>query len=163
MLKIGDKVRLKDEPAYGIVTTIIGQRATVDIEGGFDEDFLISKLIKVEELDYDIKATEEKHQEVYVEIRQEKTNEIDLHIENLFVHWKKIPKEEYLYRQINALKEELYHARKNKLDKLIVIHGKGTGVLKNAVIDILDLERNLSYRHMTKDKYKNAAIEIYFN
>lgn len=163
MLKIGDKVRLKDEPAYGIVTAIIGQRATVDIEGGFDEDFLISKLIKVEELDYDIKATEEKHQEVYVEIRQEKTNEIDLHIENLFVHWKKIPKEEYLHRQINALKEELYHARKNKLDKLIVIHGKGTGVLKNAVINILDLERNLSYQHMTKDKYKNAAIEIYFN
>jgi hypothetical protein len=163
MLKKGDKVRLLDEPAEGIISAIIGQRATVDIEGGFEEDILISKLIKVELIDYDTKSREEKHLDTYVEIRAEKTTEIDLHIENLFVHWQKIPKEEFLHRQINAFKEELYHARKNKLDKLIVIHGKGTGVLKNAIIDILDLERNLSYINMNKDKYKDAAIEIYFN
>jgi ABC-type sugar transport system ATPase subunit len=163
MIKIGDIVRLIDEPAQGIVTAFKGQRAIVDIEGGFEEEFLISKLIKIELLNYEMEMNEEKHQDSYVEIRPEKTTEIDLHIESLFVHWKKIPSEEYLHRQINAMKEELYLARKNKLDKLIVIHGKGKGILKNAIIDILNSERNLSYQAMTKDKYKDAAIEIYFN
>lgn len=163
MLKIGDKVSLVDEPAQGIITAINGQRVSVDIDGGFNEDIAISKLIKVNEINYDMEDLEDKHQDTYVEIRQEKLNEIDLHIENLFIHWQKIPKNEYLHKQINAMKEELYLARKNKLDKLIVIHGKGKGILKNAIIDILDAERNLSYRAMTHDKYKDAAIEIYFN
>jgi Smr domain len=163
MLKIGDKVLLVDEPAQGVITAITGQRAKVDIVGGFEEEILISKLIKVNEIDYEMNELEDKHNDTYVEIRAEKLNEIDLHIENLFVHWQKIPKEDYLHRQLNAFKVELYHARKNKLDKLIVIHGKGKGILKNAVIDILNEQQKLSYQSMTKDKYKDAAIEIYFN
>lgn len=162
MYKIGDKIRLLDEPEKGVIISINGQRATIELENGFTEEILTSKLIKVKEVDYALDVLEDKHQETHIEIRPELTQEIDLHIENLFVEWKKIPKDDILHRQINAFKEELYLAHKNKLDKLIVIHGKGKGILKQAVIEILNTQQKISYQNMTLGKYKDAAIEIYF-
>lgn len=160
-LKRGDKVQRIDESHTGIIIDLVGHRAMVEMEDGFVEEILISQLVKVEQIKYEIDESMDKNLSTYVEIRKEKVLEIDLHIENLFIHWKKLPKEKILEKQLGAFKEEMYLAQREGYDKLIVIHGKGKGILKDAVIDALGSFRSKSYQSMDYGKYKGAAIEIF--
>ena len=81
---------------------------------------------------------------------------------NLFVHWKQIPKEKILERQLTAFKEEYQNCLKEKVDELIVIHGKVSGILRENLIQFLKETKKTRYEEMTNGKYKQAAIKIYF-
>lgn len=62
-----------------------------------------------------------------------KTNEIDLHIEKLASHLVNEANHVILTYQIKAFEEFLTHAVANKKYSILVIHGKGEGVLRNEI------------------------------
>jgi hypothetical protein len=163
--KPGDKVRWVDQPWSGIVQEISGARAHVLLGDGFTEWVQINKLIRDGELDisFDEAHTLEKNKEQHLELRPIKSEEIDLHIENLFVHWRSIPASTILERQIQAFNEEFQTCLHKKIDELIVIHGKGSGVLKRNIKEILSSRTNISIEEMNHGKYKQAAIKIFFH
>lgn len=159
---IGDRVKWINQPWRGTILEIQGQRARVLLNDGFEEWEQISKLTSENEIiDLD-KIHDSKNEITHIESRPLKISEIDLHIENLFVHWKKIPKEKILEMQIQAFQEE-FHASYRNSDELIVIHGKGSGILKENILRILQGQKQISYEAMQDGKYKHAAIKICFH
>ena len=163
--KLGDKVRWVDQPWSGIVKEITGSRAHVLLYDGFTEWVQINKLTRDDDLEisFDEAPKLEKNKEQHIELRQIRSEEIDLHIENLFVHWKSIPTSTILERQIQAFNEEFQACLRKKIDELIVIHGKGSGVLKRNIHEILSSRSNISIEKMNHGKYKQAAIKIFFH
>ena len=159
ILKVGQKVSIVDQAERGVITDISGQRALVMREDGFDEWYPMFKLVGQNEINIE-EPSEDKHQDSYVEVRQERVHEVDLHIDNLKIDWKSIPKDKILSFQISSLYDEIQYARKNKYDVLIIIHGKGTGVLKQAVLDVLYQKGLHEYSTMTEGNYKDAALRI---
>ncbi len=157
--KVGDQVSLLDDALNGTVSEIEGQRAFVKLDDGFEEWVSFHKLVHKKKLQLDIDPLHEKHSESHIEIRAERVYEIDLHIEHLVIDWKKIPTDKILDRQITSFTEELKDAIQNKYDKLIVIHGKGKGILKTELINILQ-SKGLNFSEMGYGKYKGAALKI---
>jgi dsDNA-specific endonuclease/ATPase MutS2 len=159
VLRLGQKVSIVDQAERGIIIEINGHRALVMHEDGFDEWYPMFKLVGQSEISIE-EPSEDKHQDSYVEVRQERVHEVDLHIDNLKIDWKSIPKDKILSFQISSLYDEIQYARKNKYDVLIIIHGKGTGVLKQAVLDVLYQKGLHEYSTMTEGKYKDAALRV---
>ena len=163
-IKVGVRVKWVDKPWTGDVIEMNGSRALVLLDDGFEEWEQMSKLLleaESEEIN-SIEIFDSKNEIQHIEVRPIKSNEIDLHIENLFVHWKQIPKEKILERQLTAFKEEYQNCLKEKVDELIVIHGKGSGILRENLIQFLKETKKTRYEEMTNGKYKQAAIKIYF-
>jgi len=163
-INIGDRVQWIDQPWSGLVQDICGARASILVDDGFLESALLSHLILLEERDFSLDDVyfQEKNQPKHVAIRPLRTEELDLHIENLFLHWRTIPVEQILERQLQAFKEEFQSCPRQKIDELIVIHGKGSGILKRNLQEILNGYSHISYEEMKYGKYRQAAIKIYF-
>jgi hypothetical protein len=160
---IGNRVKWTNQPWKGIVKEVQGQRALITLEDGFDEWELLSKLVPDDQnLDL-IDIHDSKNELRYIEVRPIKQSEIDLHIENLFIEWKTIPKEKILERQLQAFKEEFQKCLKNATDELIVIHGKGSGILKEHIVSQLKAYMHKSFEDMHEGRYKQSAIKIYFD
>ena len=164
-IKLGDRVHWVDQPWSGIVQEISGARAYVLLDDGFTEWAPLSQLILKNDLDisFEEAPSQEKNETRHLEVRPIILEEIDLHIENLFVHWRSIPTSDILARQLHAFKEELQTCKRAKVDELIVIHGKGSGILKRNILEILNGHTNISLKEMNSGKYKQAAIKIYFH
>jgi hypothetical protein len=164
-INIGSHVKWLNKPWSGVIKEVQGFRALVILNDGFEEWEQISQLLHVAQAN-DLDNTEvydSKNEEKHIEVRPLRTSEIDLHIENLFVHWQQIPKEKILERQLSAFKEEYQNCFRDKIDEFIVIHGKGSGVLKENLIQYLKQTNKTRFEDMTYGKYKQAAIKIYFN
>lgn len=159
-IQVGDKVSHLDSSINGVVLAISEFRATVLLEDGFEEEFLVSKLVH-QNIDISIDI-EPKEVLTHMTFRKEKTHEVDLHLEALTVHWKSIIPENALNYQIASFLEELHYAAKNRYDKFIVIHGKGTGKLKEHLINLIK-EKRLNYIEMMDGKYRNSALCIHLS
>jgi dsDNA-specific endonuclease/ATPase MutS2 len=51
----------------------------------------------------------------------------------------------------------------HKVDRLIVIHGIGKGILKNEVIQLSKKYPKITVRSLTESRYKNCAIALDFD
>lgn len=163
-IKTDVRVKWLNKPWSGVVKDIQGSRALVLLDDGFEEWEQISQLInatQANDLD-NAEVYDSKNEEKHIEVRPLRINEIDLHIENLFVHWQQIPKEKILERQLSAFKEEYRKCLRENMDEFIVIHGKGSGILKENLIQFLKQTNKTRFEEMTNGKYKQAAIKIYF-
>lgn len=163
-INVDSQVKWLNKPWSGVVREVLGSRALVLLDDGFEEWEQISQLInatQVNDLD-NAEVYDSKNEEKHIEVRPLRINEIDLHIENLFVHWQQIPKEKILERQLTAFKEEYQKCLRENMDELIVIHGKGSGILKENLIQFLKRTNKTRFEEMTNGKYKQAAIKIYF-
>lgn len=81
--------------------------------------------------------------------KKEKDNilEIDLHIDELLDNTNGLSASDILEYQLNKVKEVMDGNKKNRGQKIVFIHGKGDGVLKNAVLKEL------------KNNYKSAYFQ----
>jgi hypothetical protein len=161
--QVGQLISVTDQAIGGKIMEIKDQRAYIMLDDGFEEWISVSKIVLKQTADIDITQDEEKHRDSYIDSRPERIHEIDLHIENLVIDWKKIPSNKILDRQLTAFIEEFNYARKNQYDSMIVIHGKGAGILKSNIIHKLIQFGFSNYEEMTLGNYRNAAIQIYLS
>lgn len=85
--------------------------------------------------------------------------EIDLHYKNIEFLNPKFNVNSILEKQMIALQERLEKARENGFDKVIVIHGKGEGVLENAVKNFCN-DKGYPFYDVDYEKYHKGAIAI---
>jgi len=88
--------------------------------------------------------------------------EIDLHIEKLTPDWKNLSNFEMLTLQLNQLEKYLDLAIAHHQHNLIVIHGVGTGKLKDEIHEILKSRREVrSFINQYDPRYGYGATEIF--
>ncbi|RPE08393.1 hypothetical protein EGT74_15195 [Chitinophaga lutea] len=89
--------------------------------------------------------------------------EVDLHIDKLTSEWKGLSNLEMLAIQLNEFQHQLDLAITQRQDKLIVIHGIGTGKLRDEVHEILKTTPEVKFFvNQYHPFYGYGATEIYF-
>lgn len=88
---------------------------------------------------------------------------VDLHIEKLTDGWKQLSNFEILTMQLKAFEKYYDLAVAHHQNELIIIHGVGTGKLREEIHDILKLKKEVkSFVNQYHHLYGYGATEIYF-
>ncbi len=88
---------------------------------------------------------------------------VDLHIEKLTDNWKNLSNFEILTIQLKEFEKWLDLTAAHRLPNLIVIHGVGTGKLKEEVHDILKVRKEVSrFINQYEPRFGYGATEIFF-
>lgn len=175
MLTKGDKVSVLDDAIDGIVIEIKGNEVIIETMDGFNMTFKSSELIKTEGQSA-MNITFNKNQ-VISEKEVAKPNysnkdkkskkeipvpEFDLHIEKLVKSFKGMSNYEILTLQSETAKKHVEFAIRNRIPKIVFIHGVGDGVLKSEIDFMLGRYPNISFQDANYQKYGLGATEIYF-
>ncbi|MBS1916002.1 MAG: Smr/MutS family protein [Bacteroidetes bacterium] len=89
--------------------------------------------------------------------------EVDLHIEKLTDNWKNMDNFEMLTLQLQVFEKYLDINIAHHLPSMIVIHGIGSGKLRDEIHEILRIKRNVkSFVNQYDARYGYGATEIFF-
>ncbi|MDO6738360.1 DNA mismatch repair protein MutS [Wenyingzhuangia sp. 2_MG-2023] len=177
-LKIGDKVLVKDTIVRGKVANITKGKIFVLDEDGFELPYDESQLILVNieqsklSMYTDINNKMLRQKENLTEVpkrsakksKQEKYGvvmEVDLHIERLVKSKSGMSNADILNKQLDTAKHKVEFALKNRIPKIVFIHGVGEGVLKDELYRIFN-RYSLRYEEASYQKYGLGATEVSF-
>ncbi|MBD3636646.1 MAG: Smr/MutS family protein [Crocinitomicaceae bacterium] len=146
----GDKVSVIADTIKGIVKTIDGNNVLIEDEFGFERSYQKSELVLVKG-DYnfsEIELAKEIKDKIKAQLREDghvlKSFEIDLHIEELIDDHRNMTNHEILIKQMNICRGFVQKAIANNTKRIVLIHGKGEGVLKAEIHQFLNNLRNLN-------------------
>ena len=157
--KLGDKILFKTENLKGEIVRINSEyKVTVHTEDGFDVLAYIKDLVKIEiNTDKDIaygnyfhqKDSDNKSGNSFKRDKSATVLKIDLHIELLSVSYQYLDNFEIVQIQLNECHLRIEKALNSNYQKIIIVHGIGTGTLKSEVHKLL---RNYNLRfYLSKD------------
>ena len=175
MIEIGDKVSVLDDAIDGIVVAVKGSEITIETTEGFELIFKKSELIKIESdanLSFNFSKSkiigEKEVPKPNYSNKEKKSRkefpvpEFDLHIEKLVKNHKAMSNYDILTVQTETAKRHIDFAIKNRIPKIVFIHGVGEGVLKAELDFMLGRYDNLTFQDANYQKYGLGATEIYF-
>ncbi len=161
-LWIGDFIKVLASNQIGRFTGIApDMKARVELKGHILE-FEASEIILVDDPQVEIEE-EEQFQKKTPKIEPIQFNSlesIDLHIEKLSSNHTTLRAERILDIQMNAFKEHFENCILQKSSETEVIHGKGTGVLKNEIHSLLKYHPDVFTYSLIHD---GGATQIIFN
>lgn len=175
---IGDTVEVLDEAISGVVKAMNASNVSIETEHGFLLDFSPNELIKInpkQSLKNDLFAQQsassvisEKERtgrrplpRVKPKERNQPTMEVDLHIHQLTNGHVRMSNHEMLNLQLDTAKRQLEFAIRNRVQKIVFIHGVGEGVLKIELEYLFRRYENLKYYDADYQKYGSGATEVY--
>ena len=179
-MKIGinDKVLVKDSSVKGVVKKMEANHVYVLDEDGFELPYKLDQLILIEveqsELSKfsDINNQMLRQKEAYKEplkkshkkTKQEKYGvvmEVDLHIEKLVKSKSGMSNADILNKQLDIAQHKVNFAIKNRIPKIVFIHGVGEGVLKEELVRLFR-RYSLRFEDASYQKYGLGATEVTF-
>jgi len=177
MFSTGDKVSVLDDNVDGIVTAVNGNQITVETSDGFVMIYATHELIKkLETSELDIKIRSFNSNEIKKQKEEPKRQpsvkvavkgeipppEFDLHIEKLVKNPKSLSNFDILNIQTETAKRHIEFALRNRIPKIILIHGVGEGILKAELDFMLNRYENIIFRDADYRKYGVGATEVIF-
>ena len=176
--KVGDKIAVIDDVIKGKVTAVHPNKIVVEDEDGFSYEYLPKELVIITEnqkelskfSDIDNEYLSEKINESFSRKHAPnfKTNvkpdkllpmEVDLHINQLVASTKGMDNYDMLTLQLETAKHKLEFAIKNRIPKIVFIHGMGAGVLKTE-LEFLFKKYNVYWNDASFQKYGLGATEV---
>tara|TARA_R110002072_G_scaffold292634_4_gene461555 strand:- start:2540 stop:3091 length:552 start_codon:yes stop_codon:yes gene_type:complete len=175
-LKEGDRVSAIDELMEGLVIAVTSQIVRVKTRDGFVLEFNKNELIKMDEdSSFDFKTTvptetilkekeSVKRKNTPLPSKKERNApamEVDLHINQLIKSTRGMDNYDMLNLQMDTAKRQLEFAIKNRIQRLVFIHGVGEGVLRTELEFLLNRYDNLKFYDADYQKYGRGATEVY--
>ena len=173
---IGEKIGFLYEKGCGTVVRVDDQNRLIVLdETGFERPFLNTELVKIHGTEYHMDGyskmlnDDETHSEAKFLVRKEQLDgnkkatdmwEIDLHIESLLDSHRGLTNTEILMRQMTEFRSFFKRAQEKHIQKIIVIHGVGEGVLKNEIRMFLAKKDNVEFYDASYMEYGKGATEI---
>ncbi len=170
MFSKGDKVSVLDEAMNGVVLSVKDKQVTIETEDGFVMTFFVNELVKVNDssnLMDSIKRINvseiSKEKEIpklrsFVKEKRSKHEipapEFDLHIEKLVPNKRGMSNYDILTLQTETARRHIEFAIRNRIPKIVFIHGKGEGVLRK------ELEKLLKTRYKSY-YFQDASFREY--
>lgn len=177
MFTKGDKVCVLDEAINGVVFSIKDKEITIETEDGFMMTFLVNELLKIHNtinLMDSIKSINigeiSKEKEIlkprsFVKERKDKHEisapEFDLHIEKLVANKRGMSNYDILTLQSETAKRHIEFAIRNRIPKIVFIHGVGEGILKSELDFLLGRYDNVAFQDGNYQKYGLGATEVF--
>jgi dsDNA-specific endonuclease/ATPase MutS2 len=171
----GDKVSVLDDAIDGVVIEINGLDVTIETTDGFNLTFKSKELITIDKgnsMNFSFNKNQvigEKEVAKPNYINKEKKNkkelpvpDFDLHIEKLVKNYKAMNNYDILTKQLDTAKYHIEFAIRNRIPKIVFIHGVGEGVLKSELDFLLGRYENVLFQDANYQKYGQGATEVYF-
>lgn len=177
MFNKGDKVSVLDDNIDGIVLKINQHRVTIETTDGFELTYNENELILIEsstlmndfsKANFNSIKQEKEIPKPRSFVKEKKSRkdemvlEVDLHIEKLVPNKKGMSNFDILNLQTETAKRQIEFAIKNRIPKIVFIHGVGEGVLKAELDFLLGRYDNLTFQDANYQKYGLGATEVYF-
>ena len=163
----GDHVSVINDTLKGVVVKIELTLITIVCEDGFEYTYNDHELVINKDWDklmhhspvhdHSIKSSEAKPN-----FKVKKGNfikEVDLHIHQLIESEIGMSNFDKLSLQLKVARKELESAISKKHPKIIFIHGRGAGVLKNELMSLFD-KYNVDYHDASYIEYGQGATEV---
>lgn len=181
LYKLGQKIVFMNEPGGGIVQSIGDGFVVVKDETGFDQKYRDNEIAPIHGEEYhlnedDIVAIND--DESYATIRHQVRQgvltgkrkpidiwEIDLHIEEITESHRNLSNGEIVMKQMRELRTFFQRAKSRRIRKIVIIHGKGMGVLKDEVRSFLDKQDSIDFYDADFREYGKGAtaVEIFYS
>ena len=173
--KIGDKVAVTDDAIKGKVTAIDNHMISILTEDDFVMKFSENELVKIgveqSELAKTVIVSNQLSYKEDYKKRQNQTRarkskgeippmEVDLHINKLIKSTRGMDNYDMLTLQMDTAKHKLEFAIRNRIPRIVFIHGVGAGVLKTE-LDYLFNRYNVKISEASYQKYGMGATEVY--
>ena len=175
--EIGDKVAVLDDDISGVVIKVKNNEISVETTDNFVMTFFVNELVKInnsnnlssffstQSLSSVLKDKEEPKKRSFVKEKRSRKDEfvleVDLHIEKLVPSKRGMNNYDILTLQMETAKRQLDFAIKNRMPKVVFIHGVGEGVLKAELDFMLGRYDNISFQDANYQKYGLGATEVY--
>ncbi len=175
--EIGDKVAVLDDDISGVVIKVQNNEISVETTDNFAMTFFVNELVKInnsnelsgffstQSLGSVLKDKEEPKKRSFVKEKRSRKDEfvleVDLHIEKLVPSKRGMSNYDILTFQMETAKRQLDFAIKNRMPKVVFIHGVGEGVLKAELDFMLGRYDNISFQDANYQKYGLGATEVY--
>ena len=175
--EIGDKVAVLDDDISGVVIKVQNNEISVETTDKFVMTFFVNELVKInnsndlsgffstQSLGSVLKDKEEPKKRSFVKEKRSRKDEfvleVDLHIEKLVPSKRGMSNYDILTLQMETAKRQLDFAIKNRMPKVVFIHGVGEGVLKAELDFMLGRYDNISFQDANYQKYGLGATEVY--
>jgi len=166
---IGDKVSFVNETGYGFVSRINPNGTVmVEDEDEFEREYAAGELILVDEnqeITYEKSLSEyggkdRKRRKSRAVVHTKDLIEVDLHIEELVDDHRGWSNAEILMHQIEQFEKVLSKAYQIGTKKIVVIHGRGDGVLRHEIRRKLRDYDGVEVYDASYQKYGQGATEI---
>lgn len=177
MFYIGDKVSVLDEAINGVVVKVKDKEVTIETEDGFLMTFFVKELININNssnlmdsirrinISEVAKEKEIPKPRSFAKERKEKHQisapEFDLHIEKLVPNKRGMSNYDILTLQSETAKRHIEFAIRNRIPKIVFIHGVGEGVLKSELDFLLGRYDNIAFQDANYQKYGLGATEVF--
>ena len=164
-MKVGDLVSFLDESGEGQIIDIDGNTILVDVQG-FQKSYDISEIIKREQgFENKIINSQVINKDVSVSTKVKMAIDsevfvVDLHASAIPNFRNQLKGHNILLFQMETAKNHLESARKNRLKKMIFIHGNGSGTLKYQLEQWLNSISFISYQDASYRSFGQGAIEV---
>lgn len=177
MFSKGDKVSVLDDAIDGVVVEVKNTDVTIETADGFTMTFKVNELIKVNNTSdlYSNTASHnlnqvKKEKEIpkprsFVKEKKPKHEipapEFDLHIEKLVKNFRGMSNYDILTLQTETAKRHIDFAVRNRIPKIVFIHGVGEGILKSELDFLMGRYDNIDFRDANYQKYGLGATEVF--
>jgi len=177
MLAKGDKVSVLDEAINGTVVSVKNNEVLIETDDGFVMTFLVNELLKIQDasnlmnsikridLDEVSKEKTEPKPRSFVKEKKDKRDvgvpEFDLHIEKLVPNKRGMSNYDILTLQTETAKRHIEFAIRNRIPKIVFIHGVGEGILKAELDFLLGRYDGIDFQDANYQKYGLGATEVY--
>ncbi|RKR08375.1 hypothetical protein C8C83_5613 [Flavobacterium sp. 90] len=178
MLTKGDKVSVLDEAINGTVISVKNNEVLIETEDGFSMTFFVNELLKIQDssnlmnsikrinLEEITKEKTEPKARSFVKEKKDKREiaapEFDLHIEKLVPNKRGMSNYDILTLQTETAKRHIEFAIRNRIPKIVFIHGVGEGILKAELDFLLGRYDGIDFQDANYQKYGLGATEVYF-
>lgn len=177
IFNIGDSVSVLDEAIEGVVKSVSGTQITIESTDGFALTYFVNELINNQKtkslysstdsvaLSKIIQEKEIRKPRSFVKEKKNKGEipppEFDLHIEKLVKNFRGMSNYDILTLQSETAKRHIEFAIRNRIPKIVFIHGVGEGVLKSELDFMLGRYDNIDFRDGNYQKYGQGATEVF--
>ncbi len=177
MLNKGDSVCVLDEAINGVVISVKDKEVTIETEDGFLMTFFVNELLKVnnsnnlldsiKSINTNIISKEKEITKPRSLVKERKSKhefsapEFDLHIEKLVPNHRGMTNYDILTLQSETAKRHIEFAIRNRIPKIVFIHGVGEGVLKSELDFLMGRYDNIAFQDANYQKYGLGATEVF--
>ena len=172
---VGDKVAVTDDVIKGVIITITGNEITIKTTDDFVMKFTANELVKIDieqsELAKTVVVSQHLAQKTTYKKGKKRSKikkikgeippmEVDLHIEKLVKSTRGMDNYDILSLQMDTAKHKIEFAIRNRIPRVVFIHGVGAGVLKTELKFLLN-HYNVQVSEASYQKYGMGATEVY--
>ena len=170
MFKPGDSVAVLHDTIKGVVVDVDGDQVKMEDEHGFVRMFKNSELVlqntsenyrigsDILPKDKPAVTTTKLGKNAANNIKVQDRFEIDLHIEELLDYHTHLANYEIVRTQMTACRSFVYESMELKRKRIVIIHGKGEGVLKSEIHTYLN---RLANEKGVRIEYHDAPFQTY--